>query len=36
MFYKIGVLKNFAKVTENPGVGVSVLIKLQPSKLELH
>ena len=32
MFYKIDVLKNFAKLQENPCVGVFVLIKFHASR----
>ena len=36
MLYKIDVLKNFAKVTGKTCYGVSVLKKLQASRLELY
>ena len=36
MFYKIGVLKNFAKVTENTCAGDSVLAKLQSSRVKIY
>ena len=36
MLYKIDVLKNFAKVTGKTCNGVSVLKKLQASRLELY